>query len=67
MENGRVCSNLFGIDQQQVKRIVIDECLGCKEVIYKDDEVLKHPDGLLHDEIDCLVDYIREISLSTTA
>ncbi|MFB7142043.1 hypothetical protein ACFCYN_20515 [Gottfriedia sp. NPDC056225] len=67
IENGRFCSNQFGVDPQQVERKEVDECLGCKREIYEGDEVLQHPDGLFHDEIDCFVEYIRDVSYSTNA
>ena len=62
VENGRAVSDLFGVDAQQEKRIVVDECLGCKEDIYQGEEVLKHPDGLFHDDEGCFVTYIRDCS-----
>jgi hypothetical protein len=49
------------------KREVVDECLGCKEEIYQGDEVLKHPDGTFHDDVDCFVKYIRKDGIKEIA
>ncbi|SFD44768.1 hypothetical protein [Bacillus sp. UNCCL81] len=47
---------------------IVGECIGCKENIYKGDEILRHPNGeKIHDNNDCFEEYIREICFSTNA
>jgi len=60
LENGRVCSDLFGVDVQQMDRVVVGECVGCKEDIFEGEESVNFNDDLLHDEDRCLAAYVRK-------
>ncbi|SFC52902.1 hypothetical protein [Bacillus sp. UNCCL81] len=42
--------------------LIVSECIGCNEEIFEGQPTLSQPEGMMHDDIDCIVQYVREIS-----